>query len=59
MAFARLIVARGREEFPSLAEQPVAPPQPVARLPGQRLVIEREVRLRGLAAPTSPRGPRR
>eukprot|EP00969_Alexandrium_andersonii_P278922 12327349-Alexandrium_andersonii.AAC.1 len=40
--FARLIVARGRTELPSLAGQPAAPRQPAPRLPGQRLVIERE-----------------
>eukprot|EP00969_Alexandrium_andersonii_P270136 11940948-Alexandrium_andersonii.AAC.1 len=48
MAFARVIVSRGRNEPPSLTGQPFVRAQPAARLPGRKLAIEREVRLRAL-----------
>eukprot|EP00969_Alexandrium_andersonii_P050696 2227830-Alexandrium_andersonii.AAC.1 len=51
-ALARLIVARGRKELPSLAGEPKERPMSAVRVPGQRLVIQREVRLRGPGAPT-------
>eukprot|EP00969_Alexandrium_andersonii_P370538 15477484-Alexandrium_andersonii.AAC.1 len=47
---ARQIVARGRKELPSLTGHPKEATITSVRPPGQKLVVQREVRLRGPGA---------